>query len=234
MKYVLLFFALIFGSQILLSQGYMRYDTAKVAERTFDQKSIQNLKRDKDFQYDSLREPAENVLQRWWNSFWLWFWSKVNAIMQTKKGRITFYTVSILLAAAVLVFFVMKVMGLSSGSIFGRNTKNGLAYSISDDDIHKISFDEAIQNAVDNGNYRLALRLLYLQSLKNLSDRGYINWAIDKTNRDYINEVATRPWFGLFKMLTHTFEYAWYGEMNVERDNFQRLQLQFQQFNNQL
>ncbi|HKG69709.1 MAG TPA: hypothetical protein VKA92_12630, partial [Segetibacter sp.] len=83
-------------------------------------------------------------------------------------------------------------------------------------------------------NFRLATRLLYLQSLKILSDKGYIQWQLNKSNNDYIREVTGKPWHSLFKKLTYSFEYTWYGEMNLANDEFQNLQVQFQQFNNQL
>ncbi len=140
----------------------------------------------------------------------------------------------ILFAVAAIVFFVMKITGMTGGGIFGRNAGSSFSYTVSEDDIHAISFDNAIQQAVNAGNFRLAIRLLYLQALKNLSDKGYIDWQINKTNSDYIQEVVSKPWHSLFQLLTWRFEYTWYGERNMEKDDFNQLQLQFQQFNNQL
>lgn len=46
-----------------------------------------------------------------------------------------------------------------------------------------------IEEAIANRNYRFALRLNYLRSLKILSDKEIINWKIDKTNHEFIGEI---------------------------------------------
>jgi hypothetical protein len=125
-------------------------------------------------------------------------------------------------------------MGIKEGGMFGRRSKENLIYSISSDDIHGISFEEAIENAIASSNFRLAVRLLYLQSLKKLSDRGYIEWQLNKTNIDYLQETKEKAWHSLFSSLTYNFEYTWYGEATVNKEKFQVVQQQFHQFNNQL
>ncbi len=125
-------------------------------------------------------------------------------------------------------------MAMNKGGMFGRSSSDKIDYTISADDIHGISFDEAIQQAIASSNFRLAIRLLYLQSLKKLSDNGYINWQINKTNTDYLQETSDKKWHSLFSSLTLTFEYTWYGEAVVSKERFNIVQQQFNQFNNQL
>ncbi|HEX8462475.1 MAG TPA: DUF4129 domain-containing protein [Segetibacter sp.] len=123
---------------------------------------------------------------------------------------------------------------MTQGGLFGRTNNSPLSYDISSEDIHAINFDDAITDAIFKANFRLALRLLYLQSLKNLSDKGYINWQINKTNSDYLAEVYNKPWHSIFKSLTNRFEYTWYGERMIGKDDFDVLLAQFKQFNRQL
>jgi len=205
-------------------------DSSKIEERSVNADAIQQLKADKDFQYDQYREPAKSL----WDKFWSWVWHKIAQLMSTKQGRITVWTFVIILALAAVIFFVLKLMGMNKDSLFARTSDRDLPYSISSDDINNISFEEAIDQAISQGNFRLALRLLYLQSLKKLSDKEYIDWQINKTNSDYLYEVLNKPWHSLFKSLTRKFEYTWYGEMNIGKEDFDHLKLQFQQFNNQL
>jgi hypothetical protein len=144
------------------------------------------------------------------------------------------WTVFIIVGVAVIAYFIFKVVGMKEGGLFGRSSKDSLDYSISSDDIHKISFEEAIQDAIASSNFRLAIRLMYLQSLKKLSDSGYINWQLNKTNTDYLQETRDKKWHSLFSSLTYNFEYTWYGEAAINKDRFGVVQQQFQQFNNQL
>ena len=84
------------------------------------------------------------------------------------------------------------------------------------------------------GNFRLAVRLQYLQVLKKLSDKGYIDWRINKTNTDYVDEIKSKSFSGMFTRLTFDFEYVWYGEKQVNQEEFFEIRQQFQQFNKQV
>ena len=213
-----------------IAQKNLSTDTSDVVVRSFNNSELQEFKKDKEFYYDGLNDPSKGL----WERFWEWVWWRVHEIMRTKNGRTTVWTILIGLGIAVIVFFVVKVMGMSSGGLFARDAGSSLPYTTETEDINRISFDDAIKEAVENRNFRLATRLLYLQSLKILSDKGYIQWQLNKSNNDYIREVTGKPWHSLFKKLTYSFEYTWYGEMNLANDEFQNLQVQFQQFNNQL
>ena len=230
MKKFLLFLLLSCLSWLLQAQPVVTADSGNVVVRSFNPASIEKFKEDEDFQYNRHKEPVKSL----WDRFWDWFWFKVNQILQTKSGRTTVYTVLIVVAVAALAYFIFKVLGMDGGKLFGRRAESGLDYSVGADDIHQISFDEAINDAIASGNFRLAVRLLYLQSLKKLSDKNLINWKIDKTNSDYLQEVLNNSWHSLFRQLTNKFEWVWYGEMNIGRQEFENLQAQFQQFNNQL
>ena len=227
----LLILLLIFSSSISANaQKRLRTDSAKITVRNFDYNTLQAFKKDKDFQYLQLSEPAKSI----WERFWDWIWWHIYEVMRTKKGRTAIWAILFLTGAAAVVFFAVKATGMNKGGLFARSSGNNMSYVVSDEDINSISFDDAIKNAVADGNFRLAIRLLYLQSLKQLSDRGYIEWQKDKTNNEYVSEVAGKPWQPLFKKITYNFEYAWYGEMNVFDEDFQNIHKQFQQFNNQL
>lgn len=230
MKVAFIFILILFYCNYTIAQKRVQADTSKIVVRSFDNNALQKLKQDRDFQYHRLVEPVKSI----WERFWEWIWWQIAKIMRTKQGRTSVWSVLFVLGAAAIVFFIVKVMGMNKQGLFGRSSGSSLLYTTTGEDINTISFNEAIKAAIDNRNFRVAIRLLYLQSLKHLSDKGYIDWQINKTNTDYISEVSGKPWQSLFKKLTYNFEYTWYGEMNVADDDFQKLQVQFQQFNNQL
>jgi hypothetical protein len=230
MKLFCLLILCLFHCGLLVAQKRVVTDTSQLDVRSFDEKQLQEYKNDSEFQYDQLREPPKSL----WKRFWSWVWQQVEDILSTRSGRTTVWTILIVLGAAVIIFFVVKVMGMRDGGLFGRRADDVLPYTTSIDDINQINFEGAIRDAIDSKNFRLAIRLLYLQSLKNLSDKGHIQWQINKTNSDYIYEVSAAPWVSKFRSLTYNFEYTWYGEMSVDSNYFQSLHVQFQQFNNQL
>lgn len=224
----LLVFLLI--TAVSLPQKHVLLDSANVSTRSFNLVELQELKNDKDFQYERAQAPAPNL----WTRFWSWVWWKIAEIMATKTGRGTVYTGLIIAAVAAIVFFVTRVMGMSKSGFLSRNNGANNPFTTYAEDINSISFEDAITNAIQNRNFRLAIRLLYLHSLKQLSDKGYIDWRINKTNADYIKEIADKPLESLFRKITYTFERIWYGEMNIGNEEFEQINLQFQQFNKEL
>jgi hypothetical protein len=78
------------------------------------------------------------------------------------------------------------------------------------------------QDLAERGDLRLALRALYLAVLALLGDRGRVNIARYKSNRDYLNELARRAHaepelFEKFGRCVADFERAWYGMHPVEQ-----------------
>jgi hypothetical protein len=228
MRYCLLFI-LMFGSAITCFAE--RDTTTTIIEvRSFSSAALDVLKKDQSFQYDNAKEPTMSL----WDKFWGWFWWKVRELFETKRGRTTVWAVFIVLGALVLGYAVYKIRKMNRAGVFVRGNGSGLDYKVGHEDIHQISFNEAIEEAIGNKNFRLAVRLLYLQTLKTLADRNLIDWRINKTNSDYVKEVAEKPWQALFSKLTIQFEYAWYGETNVNADRFETLRQAFKQLHNQV
>lgn len=120
-------------------------------------------------------------------------------------------------------------------NIFRKDAKQvPIPYSESLENIHEISFDQEIEKAMAQHNYKLAVRLLYLRSLKQLSDAGLIHWQTDKTNSAYLNEIADSAQRQSFSILTIQFEYVWYGDFPVDGRSFQNIYTLFQDFKKML
>jgi hypothetical protein len=229
--FIISFFILLQTSR---AQHTIVYDSADIKTRTFSAEKLKEYKANKDFQYERFKETPKSIWDRFWEWLWgLWerFWQRV---FSTEGGRITFKTVLIILAVAVLVFFILKLSGMTKSGLFGRKSGDGLDYSTSEEDIHTINFEEAIQQAINSGNLRLAVRLLYLQSLKQLTDTGLINWQINKTNIAYVQELSGSSYQPAFSNLTLQFESNWYGDVPIDAGEFNSVREQFNQFNRQL
>ena len=112
-----------------------------------------------------------------------------------------------------------------SREIVDETTDEGLA-----DDIFSISYEKEIQKAVATGNYRLAIRLWYLSTLKELADRQIIDYRHEKTNSDYINTLYGTRYYHDFFRLTRNFEYTWYGQFALSPEAYQMMQSDFSKF----
>lgn len=211
-----------------IAQPTNGYDTAYVIQKHFNNASINEYKKDKQFQYDSIKEPVDSI----WDRFWRAFWNLIDRLLAGRAGRNTLWIIAILVFVAAILFIIFKMMG-DKATLFTSGGK-GINYEVGEENIHTISFEDAIKNALDTENYRLAVRLIYLLSLKNLSDKLLIDWKPGKTNSAYIFEMKNHPAYYSFNHLTMEFEYAWYGGEQVNRELYQQFDESFKEFKSKI
>ena len=102
------------------------------------------------------------------------------------------------------------------------------------DNIFEINYQKEIDRAVSKGNYRFAVRLMFLRVLKNLSDKQVIQYKQDRTNFDYLLQLhQTRHYHDFFR-LTRNYEYSWYGQFDIDPDKFSLIRKDFENFDNKL
>jgi hypothetical protein len=211
----------------VLKEVPIRNDYSKVDLRSFDLQKIKEYSKEKEFRYDQ----SVSVDTSWWNRFWNWIWEMINGALSNKySGDFVKYLV-IAVVSALIIFSLSKIAGLDL-MIFSRKSKAvDVPYGETMENIHEIDFNDEINKAVLNGNYRLAVRLLYLRSLKLLSDQELINWQPEKTNQTYIDELEDLERKQEFKILTLRFEYVWYGDFSIDKEVFNVLKGSFERFN---
>ncbi|GAA4458504.1 DUF4129 domain-containing protein [Nibrella saemangeumensis] len=198
----------------------MRYPAAE---------KLQDYRNDREYQYRRNTRPPENPLLK----FWYWLQEQIAEFMRSTAYRSFWQYVLLAVIVAYSIYLLIKAEVL--GFLFPRKAgQPPLPYEQVSENIHEINFAEALDDVVNRGNYRLAIRLLYLQTLKSLTDQGLINWQPDKTNRQYVYELSTTPLKDNFEALTTAFDYAWYGDFPVDQRMFQQVQAEFRGFNEQL
>lgn len=93
------------------------------------------------------------------------------------------------------------------------------------------NFDLLIAKALQNKNYRLAIRYNYLKSLNLLSKNELIQIAAEKTNYQYVREIRNYDYQNQFSGLTLHYEYIWYGEFDIDENLYKRIEDGFIKFN---
>ncbi len=226
MKFLSFFLCLFIFPASVQARQKPRLNSSPVVVRSIQPGALRAYKNDSAFQYDRYQEPPKSL----WDKFWAYVWYQIQRVMSSKPGRTTVYTVLFCIGLAIVAFFIRMVFGMNKTKLFARATPDDLSYQVDTDNIHEINFETAISKAIADREFRLAIRLLYLHSLKILADTNTIDWRINKTNSDYLNEVSGKPWSATFAFLTRRFEYAWYGEIKVEQDDFEKLHHEFKLF----
>lgn len=187
---------------------------------------LNDYRNDRDYQYHRELKPAASP----WAAFLDWFWRKLEPFFASKSYRYLWQYVFLAAMAGLVIWLLYKanVLGLALGS---RATHAALPYDTRSENIHEIHFGDQLDAALQQRNYRLAVRLLYLQTLKHLTDRGLIDWQPNKTNRSYVYELSNPSIRRDFETLTRQFEYVWYGEFPLSAERFEPLREAFQKFN---
>jgi len=134
-----------------------------------------------------------------------------------------------IVAIGLFVYLVYRLF-LSNSSFFSRNRKN-ISSDIQVTTEDTSDPDSMLRNAIKNGNYRLAVRYLYLQALRRLSEKKFIEINSNKTNFEYVNEVRKHKFANEFASLTLQYEYVWYGEYPLDERLFNQIEEGFSQFN---
>lgn len=195
--------------------------------------NIQSRYKGNEFDY-SVSKPRESFLEK--------LQKKIIRLIESIFGKTSlsssakFTDVLIRLFAIVLVGFLLYciikyLLGKDGSFIFGRkNKKLDIAEKELHENIHEINFPESIAKFENNGEYRSAIRYQFLYILKKLSDRKIIVWNPEKTNKDYVAELKEPHLKNEFSKLSYIFDYVWYGEFGIDKEDYTRFKQQYQSF----
>lgn len=183
--------------------------------RSFNTEKVEELK--DEYSYELAPPGDEGAFERFWNRVVQWFWSLFESEVTSTILNIIFY--GILLAA--LVFAVIKLAGVEVNSVF-KNNLEVPSLEVNEENLNGIDFDQAINMAKSDQDWRLMIRLLYLKSLKSLWDKEIISVRKGKTNREYYYEIQGKSWSADFQKLSLLFDYTWYGHFEAKEVHAQK------------
>ncbi len=84
-----------------------------------------------------------------------------------------------------------------------------------------------LRQALENKDFRLAIRIYYLMLLKLLNDKELITWKKNKTNMDYLIEMRNHPNYNQLSQQTLIYEYVWYGEQSIAEPQYKTVSQTF-------
>ena len=211
-------------------------DHSDLKPRAFNATQLRNLRLNRDYQYGEVApDSSANLFVR----LLRWFFEHLRTILSVQRYGAAGQYLVLICIAALAIWLLYKADVLSYVFTWAKPRAVTTPYDVLDENIHVIDFSQRIADAVAQRNYRMAVRLLYLQSLKRLTDAGRIAWQADKTNRQYVYELAANvpansPTRAEFEALTTQFEYVWYGNFSVDDVRYERIRQQSQAFDNNI
>jgi nitrogen fixation/metabolism regulation signal transduction histidine kinase len=134
----------------------------------------------------------------------------------------------------VLLFIVYKLF-VSQG-LFTKNKTDAVVKEsgeISKEMTDPADYDAMIRQSYTKGDYRMAVRFLFLKTLRLLAERGYIQYETDKTNYRYVQEIKADKKQS-FASLVLDYEYVWYGHIDLVKDQYEQVEKKYQSFLNKV
>ncbi|MBS1562676.1 MAG: DUF4129 domain-containing protein [Bacteroidetes bacterium] len=162
---------------------------------------------------------------------WEWFkrlLAELFGSAVTSDGGIT--VVNVLFYALVLAALVAGIYWFRKGGAenpSGRSSRHLDHGSITEENLYEIDFDRSIGEAVAASDLRLAVRYLYLQSLRHLEQHAWIVIRSGKTNRDYEREVSMNAVGNVFRTARLEYEQVWYGKHDIDAMAYDRIRAVF-------
>ena len=127
--------------------------------------------------------------------------------------------------------FIVYRLFINNG-LFRRDSTSA-EISVLDDsmnNVHSHDYAALFDHSVSQGNYRMAVRCLFLVSLDKLAEKGLLTRSAEKTNFNYLRELPENRQKEFSTLILH-YEYVWYGNISISKQQFDYINDLFTRFN---
>jgi hypothetical protein len=211
------------------SSRVLQTDTRAIIPRYPSRATLEEISNDRDYQYKEESAPPENPFARWFFEIWKKFQSLFSG-----KSYEHFWQYAMMAATLFFALFLLYKAGILNYVFPAKEKKYVQDYVVGQENIHDMNLDRALDSALASGDFRLAIRLQYLTTLKMLSEKELINWQPNRTNQSYVQELQKRSFHTDFARITRYFEFAWYGDFKIEKTEYEEMKAFSGSFNDQL
>jgi hypothetical protein len=213
--------------------------TQRSAPASFDEEDVAALQPVLALPEFQWRQEAQSPLDQWLDRLWAWFNELLNKLFGGQGQDVTaevyvpttnLFSIFASIVFAVLVFLMMRSLlaGLVSESSLDSQGESGEEALTAETALRRA------QSLSRGGDYRSAVRFLYLSSLLLLEERGLLRYDRSKTNREVLRSVDDQP--GLqqpLKNVVEVFDQVWYGYQPLDQDTYEQYEADVQQIKEQ-
>jgi len=216
------------------------YASEKMQQRSLPDSAIQQLKNSKDFWYvpaiekletrikndPAFRDSLLKAANKEFND------NEKDFTQQAWFGRLLWCIIIGIFLAGLIYFLVQNKI-----SLFSKESRAAASESFDageNGDIFRIPYTELLRKAEKEENYRSAVRLLYLQTLKLLSEAGLIQYQPDHTNLQYVQQLHNSTLYDNFSTVTRHYEFVWYGQFEITKGLYDKVKNDFFRLQNKV
>ncbi len=141
-----------------------------------------------------------------------------------------------MIAIGIVIFILYKLV-LSKGNFIFRKNSSSSSAAREIEEAHDIDnasdYDALIRQSYKLEDYRMAVRYLFLKTLRLLADKQLLQHSTDKTNFQYVQEMVPEK-KNDFANLVLNYEYIWYGNLKIVPDQYTQVEKKFTSFNSKI
>ncbi len=177
-----------------------------------------------EFQWPS-EQPSP--LAEWWRQLRQRFWEFIARILPSSGGEsasagvpLLQYAFTALGSLALILVLAYALRGLLADFVAETEIT---PEEIADKDMTAATALKQAQLLSGEGDYRAAVRYLYLSSLLLLEERGLLHYDRSLTNREYLRTVAHLPQLAaILRDVVRVFDRVWYGYQPLDEAAYTR------------
>jgi hypothetical protein len=126
------------------------------------------------------------------------------------------------------VYMIVTVwLGKKGNWLFQKKNEKLLTYQEDIDITSETDLQAKIKEAINQNNFRLAIRYQYLYLLQLMSQNGIITYHKEKTNSDYRYEIKNQALAQAFDYTSYIYDYTWYGGFEMNESQYEMARLAF-------
>ncbi|WP_149277529.1 DUF4129 domain-containing protein [Pareuzebyella sediminis] len=210
------------------------YDSDSIEIQQIEASSLDEYRKDDAFNYEIIQGKPT-----WWNDFKSWlgnlflrFFEWLFGVEKAKGFLAIFFRIIPYILLGVLIYLLTKFFLKVSTSPLMNRTANDTSVHLSEEEylIKNEDLQPLIQKALKDKNYRLAIRFYYLYLLQVMTEKGLIQWEIQKTNYDYLLELEKTALQQPFGHITNLYDHIWYGDFPINEQRYLNAEKSFTDF----
>lgn len=194
----------------------LRTDSGFVEARLPDKAVIEEYSRNPDFNYEG-SPPNKDSLT---GIILYWLFRIINYLANTAAGGFILKTVVYLLLAGIAFLLLNQLLNGQLTSILRRrNPDKPLSPAVSFEEINRHNYALLYREALAAGDFKKAVRFAFLLVLRQFVEADLIQFSIEKTNQDYLDELGPGPLADYFRKMVTYFEYSEFGNFSVSDEH---------------
>ncbi|SDX86194.1 hypothetical protein SAMN05444411_110130 [Lutibacter oricola] len=237
---IVVFLLLLFSLPFYAQKDSIRAknDDSFIIQKKFDTKKIEEYKNNKNFNYTEVKLKKEPT---WIEKFLHWLGRQLKRFLTWTFGNeyapgIFSFIIKALpyVVLAIVLFLMLKFfLKVNTSNVLGKSANKPIVNITEEEELIKTKdLPKLIQQAIEQKNFRLAVRYYYLLAIKKLEEKELIVWEQQKTNEDYIKEITGTNIQKSFKDLTKLYDFVWYGNFEINEVEFAKIETDFKKTNN--